>query len=265
MVYKGVLVAVKCTRHSDKADKNQLLNKAALLSRAKHKNLVRLLGYCAREDVGHGQQQGGRHGASDSVVELMLVCEFVPNGTLENHLAGSRKGYPTMDWAGRMKVAVQIVDALNYLHVHVTPPIIHRDARSANILLDAHWNAKVADFGLSKLKEDEGATHVSTDVKGTRGYLDPEYAQKGHLTDKSDVYGLGVVLLELLTARRAMDPDGEHTLAATVVPLILENRVREILDHQLLTSLTSQAMLDPIERVDQVAVVCLLQDSASRP
>jgi len=155
-----------------------------IISRVHHRHLVSLVGYCIA---------GARR---------MLVYEFVPNRTLEFHLHG--KGQPVMEWPTRLRIALGAAKGLAYLHEDCHPRIIHRDIKSANILLDNNFEAMVADFGLAKLTSDS-STHVSTRVMGTFGYLAPEYASSGKLTEKSDVFSYGVMLLELLTGRRPVD------------------------------------------------------------
>ncbi|KAH9737063.1 protein kinase domain-containing protein [Citrus sinensis] len=188
-VYKGILsdnttVAIKRAEEGSLQGQNEFLTEIKLLSRLHHRNLVSLLGYCDEEG------------------EQMLVYEFVPNGTLRDWLSGRTR--ENLNFAMRLRVALDSAKGILYLHTEAHPPVFHRDIKASNILLDSNLNAKVADFGLSRLApvlDDEGTmpTHVSTIVKGTPGYLDPEYFLTHKLTDKSDVYSLGVVLLELLT------------------------------------------------------------------
>ncbi|KAL2512219.1 Proline-rich receptor-like protein kinase PERK4 [Abeliophyllum distichum] len=143
--------------------------------------------------------------SSDTASPDLRGCwfyEFIANNTLEYHLHGS--GRPTMEWPTRLKIAIGAAKGFSYLHEDCHPRIIHRDIKAANILLDFNFEAKVADFGLAKLSSDN-YTHVSTRIMGTFGYLAPEYAASGKLTEKSDVYSFGVVLLELITGRRAVD------------------------------------------------------------
>ncbi|XP_049936924.1 leucine-rich repeat receptor protein kinase HPCA1-like isoform X2 [Nymphaea colorata] len=185
-VYKGTLpsgqiVAIKRAQKGSTQGAHEFKTEIELLSRVHHKNLVSLLGFCF--------DQG----------EQILIYEFISNGTLGESLSG-RTGI-WLDWKRRVKIALDSARGLAYLHELADPPIIHRDVKSTNILLDEDLNAKVADFGLSKLIDDEGTGHVSTQVKGTLGYLDPEYYMTQQLTYKSDVYSFGVVMLELVTAK----------------------------------------------------------------
>ncbi|XVE80704.1 hypothetical protein DITRI_Ditri15bG0002200 [Diplodiscus trichospermus] len=188
-VYKGTLsdktvVAIKRAEEGSLQGQKEFLTEIKLLSRLHHRNLVSLVGYCDEEG------------------EQMLVYEFMPNGTLRDWL--SAKGKESLNFGMRLRIALGSAKGILYLHTEAHPPVFHRDIKASNILLDSRLNAKVADFGLSRLApflEEDGTVpdHVSTIVKGTPGYLDPEYFLTHKLTDKSDVYSLGVVFLELST------------------------------------------------------------------
>ncbi|KAL4299602.1 hypothetical protein HN51_050306 [Arachis hypogaea] len=190
-VYKGILadgtaVAIKRAQEGSLQGEREFLTEIQLLSRLHHRNLVSLIGYCDEEG------------------EQMLVYEYMPNGTLRDHLSPYSR--TPLSFTMRMKIALGSAKGLLYLHTEADPPIFHRDVKASNILLDSKFNAKVADFGLSRLApvpDVEGVVpgHVSTVVKGTPGYLDPEYFLTRKLTDKSDVYSLGVVFLEIATGR----------------------------------------------------------------
>ncbi|XP_043708700.1 putative proline-rich receptor-like protein kinase PERK6 [Telopea speciosissima] len=194
-VHKGVLagsgtvVAVKSLKSGSGQGEREFQAEVDIISRVHHRHLVSLVGYC----IAGGQR--------------MLVYEFVPNKTLEYHLHGPNR--PVMDWATRLRIAVGSAKGLAYLHEDCHPRIIHRDIKAANILLDDNFEAMVADFGLAKLSSDN-FTHVSTRVMGTFGYLAPEYASSGKLTDKSDVFSFGVMLLELITGRRPVDTTNRY-------------------------------------------------------
>ncbi|KAF8406423.1 hypothetical protein HHK36_008510 [Tetracentron sinense] len=188
-VHKGVLpngkeVAVKSLKSGSGQGEQEFQAEVEIISRVHHRHLVSLVGYC----IAGGQR--------------MLVYEFVPNYTMEYHLHG--KDRPTMEWSTRLRIALGSAKGLAYLHEDCHPRIIHRDIKAANILIDYNFEAMVADFGLAKLSSDT-YTHVSTRVMGTFGYLAPEYASSGKLTEKSDVFSYGVMLLELITGRRPVD------------------------------------------------------------
>uniref|UniRef100_A0A6N2KGL5 non-specific serine/threonine protein kinase n=2 Tax=Salix viminalis TaxID=40686 RepID=A0A6N2KGL5_SALVM len=186
-VYRGIIsdnsiVAIKCTEEGSLQGQKEFLTEIKLLSRLHHRNLVSLVGYCDEEQ--------------------MLVYEFMPNGTLRDWLSDKGKG--TLNFGTRLSIALGSAKGILYLHTEAQPPVFHRDIKATNILLDSKLNAKVADFGLSRLApvlddEENLPNHVSTVVRGTPGYLDPEYFLTHKLTDKSDVYSLGIVFLELLT------------------------------------------------------------------
>lgn len=191
-VYRGTLVdgtpvAIKRAQEGSVQGSKEFSTEIELLSRLHHRNLVSLVGYCDEQD------------------EQMLVYEFMPNGTLRDHL--SAKCTEPLSFSKRLHIALGSARGILYLHSEANPPIFHRDIKASNILLDFKFVAKVADFGLSRLApghDAEGITpgHISTVVKGTPGYLDPEYLLTHKLTDRSDVYSLGVVFLELLTGMR---------------------------------------------------------------
>ncbi|XP_052143733.1 probable serine/threonine-protein kinase PBL7 [Oryza glaberrima] len=183
------LVAVKQLCHGGAQGTREFLVECMMLMMLHHPNLVSLVGYCA--DAG----------------ERLLVYEFLPRGSLDAHLFGRRPQEPplALGWAARVRIAVGAARGLRYLHEVVTPPVIYRDLKASNILLDDDLNPRLSDFGLAKLGPVGDDTHVSTRVMGTYGYCAPDYAMSGKLNVKSDVYSFGVVLLELITGRRAFD------------------------------------------------------------
>jgi Protein tyrosine and serine/threonine kinase len=198
------------------------ISELALLSRVNHKNLVRLYGFCIDRS------------------ELVLVYEFMENGTLYDHLHKTNSASPPIStWHCRLKLALDAARGIEYLHTYAVPPIIHRDIKSANILLDASWVAKVSDFGLSLLRsKDDDETEEPARTAGTVGYMDPEYYRLQTLTDKSDVYSFGVVLLELLSGSKAIiqPHDGSNTprnIVEIVVPFITSDDIHHILDKRL--------------------------------
>lgn len=209
-----------------------------------HSNLVKLIGYCIEDD------------------QRLLVYEFMPRGSLENHLF--RRSMP-LPWSTRMKIALGAAKGLAFLHEEAERPVIYRDFKTSNILLDADYNAKLSDFGLAKDGPEGDKTHVSTRVMGTYGYAAPEYVMTGHLTSKSDVYSFGVVLLEMLTGRRSMDknrPNGEHNLVEWARPYLGERRrFYRLMDPRL----EGRFSIKGAQKAIQLAAHCLSRDPKARP
>uniref|UniRef100_A0A0E0BUS9 Protein kinase domain-containing protein n=1 Tax=Oryza glumipatula TaxID=40148 RepID=A0A0E0BUS9_9ORYZ len=245
------LVAIKRMRrrHDDGDDDAAvavLLNEVKLISSLSHPGLVRLLGCC----LDRGEQ--------------ILVYEFVPNGTLAHHLAGG--GLP---WRARLGVAAETAAAIAYLHAK-RPPILHRDVKSSNILLDGDLRPRLADFGLSRAVgrlDQASLSHVSTAPQGTPGYLDPEYHQNFHLSDKSDVYSFGVVLLELITAMKVVDfarPAAEVNLASLALDRIGKGRVDDIVDPALVDR-ADEWVMRSVRHVSELAFRCLAFQKDVRP
>lgn len=180
----GTAVAVKKWMQGSMQGYQEYLKEINYLSQLRHPNLVKLIGYCSEED------------------NLILVYEFTARGSLDNHLF--RRGHQSLSWETRMRVAIGAARALSFLHDLATP-VIHRGCQCGNILLDGEFNAKLSDFGLARDGPTDGMTHVSTRVVGSNTIIAPEYAMTGHLSEKSEAYSLGAVLLELLSGRRAVD------------------------------------------------------------
>ncbi|KAL4571911.1 hypothetical protein LXL04_018678 [Taraxacum kok-saghyz] len=186
----GKLTAVKVRFNKTQLGVDSFVNEVSLMSSIRHQNLVSFEGYC------HESKQ------------QILVYEYLPGGSLSDNLYGANSKRITLNWVRRLKIAIDAAKGLDYLHNGSDPRIIHRDVKSSNILLDADMNAKVCDFGLSKQVTQADASHVTTMVKGTAGYLDPEYYTTQQLTEKSDVYSFGVVLLELICGREPLRRTG---------------------------------------------------------
>ncbi|KAL9424849.1 hypothetical protein AB3S75_031884 [Citrus x aurantiifolia] len=253
-VYKGVLadgreVAVKQLKIGGSQGEREFGAEVEIISRVHHRHLVSLVGYCISER------------------ERLLVYEYVPNDTLHYHLHA--EGRPVMDWATRVKVAAGAARGIAYLHEDCHPRIIHRDIKSSNILLDSSFEARVADFGLAKIAlELDSNTHVSTRVMGTFGYMAPEYATSGKLTEKSDVYSFGVVLLELITGRKPVDasqPLGDESLVEWARPLLAEALEHEdfeaLVDSRLEKNYVDSEMFQMIE----AAAACVRHSATKRP
>ncbi|BAS95212.1 Os05g0550800 [Oryza sativa Japonica Group] len=253
-VYKGELrdgrvVAVKRLYNNSCRRVEQFVNEAAILSRLRHPNLVLFYG-CT----------------SSRSRELLLVYEFVPNGTVADHLHGHRAPERALTWPLRLNVAVEAAAALAYLHAVEPAPIVHRDVKTNNILLDANFHVKVADFGLSRLFPRD-ATHVSTAPQGTPGYVDPEYHQCYQLTDKSDVYSFGVVLVELISSKPAVDVTrdrDEINLAGMAVNKIQRCQVDQLVDDELGYS-SDEATRKTMTMVAELAFRCLQHNGEMRP
>ncbi|KAF3340144.1 proline-rich receptor-like protein kinase PERK4 [Carex littledalei] len=249
-VYKGVLpngkdVAIKQLKAGSGQGEREFQAEVDIISRVHHRHLVSLVGYCMA-----GAQR-------------MLVYEFVTNNTLEYHLHG--KDVPTMDFPTRLKIALGSAKGLAYLHEDCHPRIIHRDIKTSNILLEQNFEAKVADFGLAKFTEDTN-THVSTRIMGTFGYLAPEYASSGKLTEKSDVFSFGVVLLELITGRKPVDLSRmEDSLVDWARPLMInavsEEKFDELVDSKLENNFNTVEM----QRMIASAAACVRHSARRRP
>ncbi|KAL0855989.1 hypothetical protein Bca101_061142 [Brassica carinata] len=240
----GLTVAVKTLNPDGLQGHKEWLAEINFLGNLVHPSLVKLVGYCMEDD------------------QRLLVYEFMPRGSLENHLF--RRTLP-LPWSVRMKIALGAAKGLAFLHEEAEKPVIYRDFKTSNILLDAEYNAKLSDFGLAKDAPDEKKSHVSTRVMGTYGYAAPEYVMTGHLTTKSDVYSFGVVLLEILTGRRAVDksrPNGEQNLVECARPHLLDKkRFYRLLDPRL----EGHYSIKGAQKATQVAAQCLNRDCKARP
>lgn len=264
IIYRGKLhdgreVAIKRSETGPRTKKFQEKESAfeselSFLSRLHHKHLVRLVGYCEEKD------------------ERLLVYEYMKNGALYDHLHNKdnveRSSSPVNSWKMRIKIALDAARGIEYLHNYAVPPIIHRDIKSSNILLDANWMARVSDFGLSLMGPGSDHDLRPSKAAGTVGYIDPEYYSLNVLTAKSDVYGLGVVLLELLTGKRAIFKNGEDggTLISIVdfaVPVIKAGELAKILDSRVGSPELNEA--DAVELVGYTAMHCVNLEGKDRP
>nr|VDD07009.1 unnamed protein product [Brassica rapa] len=248
-VYKGILpdnsiVAIKKDRLGDNSQVEQFINEVLVLSQINHRNVVKLLGCCLETEV------------------PLLVYEFINSGTLFDHLHGSFSSL-SLTWEHRLRIALEIAGTLAYLHSSASIPIIHRDVKTANILLDENLTAKVADFGASRLIPMD-KEQLTTMVQGTLGYLDPEYYNTGLLNEKSDVYSFGVVLMELLSGQKALcfeRPQYSKHLVSYFASAIKENRVYEVIDEKVMTEDNKME----IKEVARIAVECTRLMGEERP
>ncbi|XP_078166453.1 LEAF RUST 10 DISEASE-RESISTANCE LOCUS RECEPTOR-LIKE PROTEIN KINASE-like 1.1 isoform X2 [Carex rostrata] len=253
IVYKGKLkdgrtVAVKRLYKNSYKSTRQFMNEVKILSGLHHPNLVTLYGSTASSNR-----------------NLLLVYEFVSNGTVYDHLHGPRSSENALTWPIRLSIAIETANALAYLHA-VEPPIIHRDVKTKNILLDDGFHVKVGDFGLSRLFPLD-VTHVSTVPQGTPGYVDPVYHQCYHLTDKSDVYSFGVVLMELISSKQAVDMSrskDEINLANMTLNKIQRCQLEDLLDPALGFS-SNWEVRCMVSSVAELSFRCLQPDREMRP
>ncbi|KAL8106490.1 serine/threonine-protein kinase PBS1-like [Apium graveolens] len=252
-VYKGRLqttgqvVAVKQLDRDGLQGNREFLVEVLMLSLLHHSNLVNLIGYCADGD------------------QRLLVYEFMPLGSLEDHLHDLPPDKEPLDWNIRMKIAAGAAKGLEFLHDKASPPVIYRDFKSSNILLEEGFHPKLSDFGLAKLGPTGDKSHVSTRVMGTYGYCAPEYAMTGQLTVKSDVYSFGVVFLELITGRKAIDstqPQGQQNLVTWARPLFNDRRkFAKLADPRL----QGQYPMRGLYQALAVASMCIQEQAAARP
>ncbi|XAR62870.1 Non-specific serine/threonine protein kinase [Bertholletia excelsa] len=247
-VYKGILVdnrIVAIKKSNKMVDENQVeefVNELVVLSQINHRNVVKLLGCCLETQV------------------PLLVYEFMSNGTLFEHI---HKKTGTLPWETRLQIAVETAGVLSYLHSTASIPIIHRDVKSTNILLDDNYIAKVSDFGASRLiPQDED--QLATAVQGTLGYLDPEYLLTSNLTQKSDVYSFGVVLVELMTGMKALSfdrPEKERCLANYFISCLVNSQLHRVIDEHLDIGGND----DQLEEMAYLAMQCLKMKGDERP
>ncbi|CAB4272452.1 unnamed protein product [Prunus armeniaca] len=215
-----------------------------LLIRVHHRNLTSLVGYC------------------NEGTNMALIYEFMANGDLESHLLGADSNANVLTWEGRLQIATDAAQGLEYLHNGCKPPIVHRDVKATNILLAENFQAKLADFGLSRIFPTDGGTHMSTAVAGTPGYLDPEYHTTGWLNEKSDVYSFGVVLLEIITSRHAISRTQEKVhVSQWVSSMLAKGDIKTIVDPRLHGDYEINSAWKAVE----LAMECVSDTSTRRP
>ncbi|KAL2959141.1 hypothetical protein AAZX31_18G251200 [Glycine max] len=250
-VYKGYIddgstrVAIKRLKADSRQGAQEFMNEIEMLSQLRHLHLVSLVGYCYESN------------------EMILVYDFMDRGSLREHLYDTDK--PSLSWKQRLQICIGVGRGLHYLHTGTKDVIIHRDVKSANILLDEKWVAKVSDFGLSRIGPTGiSRTHVNTQVKGSIGYLDPEYYKRDRLTVKSDVYSFGVVLLEVLSGRQPLlhwEEKQRMSLVKWAKHCYEKGILSEIVDPELKGQIVPQCL----HKFGEVALSCLLEDGTQRP
>ncbi|XP_014498218.1 probable serine/threonine-protein kinase At1g01540 isoform X1 [Vigna radiata var. radiata] len=250
IVYHGVLndgtkIAVKNLLNNKGQAEKEFKVEVEAIGRVRHKNLVRLLGYCV---------EGAYR---------MLVYEYVDNGNLEQWLHGDVGPVSPLTWNIRMNIILGTARGLAYLHEGLEPKVVHRDVKSSNILIDRQWNSKVSDFGLAKLLCSENS-YVTTRVMGTFGYVAPEYACTGMLTEKSDIYSFGILIMEIITGRSPVDyarPQGEVNLIEWLKTMVGNRKSEEVVDPKLPEMPSSKAL----KRALLIALRCVDPDATKRP
>ncbi|THG00227.1 hypothetical protein TEA_020660 [Camellia sinensis var. sinensis] len=248
-VYKGILadnttVAIKKSQTMNQSQIEQFINEVVVLSQINHRNVVKLLGCCLETQV------------------PLLVYEFITNGTLFEHIHNPIKA-SNMSWENRLRIAAETAGVLSYLHSAASVPIIHRDVKSTNILLDDNYIAKVSDFGASRLVPLD-QDQLATVVQGTLGYLDPEYMLTNQLTEKSDVYSFGVVLVELITGKKVLSfdkPEKERSLARYFLSCMKNDRLFQVIDEQI----EIEGIVEELTEVANIAKRCLIVKGEERP
>lgn len=251
IVYRGVLadetaIAIKNLLNDRGQAEKEFKVEVEAIGRVGHKNLVRLLGYCVE-------------GAC-----RMLVYEYIDNGTLDQWLHGNLGDHVSpLTWDIRMRITLGAAKGLAYLHEGLEPKVVHRDVKSSNILLDKRWNAKLSDFGLAKLVCSQ-TSYVTTRVMGTFGYVAPEYASTGMLSERSDVYSFGVLIVEIVSGRIPVDYSrsaGEVNLVEWLKNMVGQGRYEEVMDPKMF----EKPSLKKLKRVLLVALRCVDLDAPKRP
>ncbi|KAK1290893.1 PTI1-like tyrosine-protein kinase [Acorus calamus] len=241
----GLQIAVKKLKAMNSKAEMEFAVEVEVLGRVRHKNLLGLRGYCAGTD------------------HRLIVYDYMPNLSLLSHLHGQFAGEVQLNWKRRMNIILGSAEGLKYLHHEVTPHIIHRDIKASNVLLDSDFEPLVADFGFAKLIPD-GVSHMTTRVKGTLGYLAPEYAMWGKVSDSCDVYSFGILMLELITGRKPIEklPGGiKRSITEWAEPYIAKGRFKDLVDPRLRGNF-DEAQL---RRTIDAAALCVQSEPERRP
>ncbi|KAG4939135.1 hypothetical protein AAZX31_16G109400 [Glycine max] len=253
-VYKGTFdlegtLAIKRAHSESFSSVEEFRNEVRLLSAVRHRNLIGLIGYC---------EEPGRHGAK------ILIYEYVPNGSLLEYIKGNET---SLTWKQRLNIAIGAARGIAYLHEGVKPSIIHRDIKPSNILLGEGFEAKVSDFGLVRLGPTGDQSHVSSQIKGTPGYLDPAYCLSFHLTKFSDVYSFGIILLQLVSARPVVDSavnQSNQHIIEWARPSLEKGSVEEIIDANLLCQ-SEPCNMEVMLKMGQLGLRCVVEEPKHRP
>ncbi|CAJ1944967.1 unnamed protein product [Sphenostylis stenocarpa] len=241
----GLQIAVKKLKAMNSKAEMEFAVEVEVLGRVRHKNLLGLRGYCVGDD------------------QRLIVYDYMPNLSLLSHLHGQFAVDVQLNWQRRMNIAIGSAEGILYLHREVTPHIIHRDIKASNVLLNSEFEPLVADFGFAKLIP-EGVSHMTTRVKGTLGYLAPEYAMWGKVSESCDVYSFGILLLELVTGRKPIEklPGGlKRTITEWAEPLIAKGKLRDLVDPKLRGNFDE----NQVKQAINVAALCVQSEAEKRP
>ncbi|KAH7659661.1 Non-specific protein-tyrosine kinase protein, partial [Dioscorea alata] len=242
---KGKQIAVKRLKGTTAKAEMDFAVEVEILGRVRHKNLLGLRGFYAGGD------------------ERLIVYDYMPNHSIESHLHGNLATYALLDWPRRMTIAIGAAEGLVYLHHEAKPHIIHRDIKASNVLLDSKFNPRVADFGFAKLISED-VSHMTTKVKGTLGYLAPEYAMWGKVSKSCDVYSYGILVLELITGKKPVEKleDGKkRDIVQWVTPFLEQGNIEDLVDHNI----ASKFEFAQLKVVLNVAMECINNNREKRP